>query len=331
MIKLWYRKGDIMRIYRQIYKKIKKAKNIVLVHHIGPDPDALGSTFGFKDIILNTFPKKNVYVVGSTASKFHYLGFPDKFDDSMYEDSLLIVCDTPDLKRVDGVNPSRFKDSIKIDHHPFIEKYCELEWIDDTASSASQMIIELTYHTRLKMCKSAAEKLYVGLVSDTERFLHSYTTTKTFDLVSKLIKDTKIDFTSLYPPLYLRPLKDMKFQGYIMNNLTITENGLGYIKITDEILDEYDVDAPTAGNLINNFSYINEMIAWAFFTEDKNNNFIRGNIRSRGPVINEVLAPFNGGGHALAAGVKPPTFEVVDEIIEELDRVCMEYNEKNNS
>ena len=318
-----------MRIYRQIYKKIKKAKNIVIVHHIGPDPDALGSTFGLKDIILNTFPKKNVYVVGSSATKFRYLGIPDKFEDSMYEDSLLIACDTPDLKRVDGVIPSKFSDSIKIDHHPFIDKYCELEWIDSSASSASQMVIELTYNTRLKMCKSAAEKLYVGLVSDTERFLHSYTTTKTFDLVSKLIKDTKLDFTSLYPPLYLRPIKDMKFQGYIMNNLTITENGLGYIKITDDILQEYGVDAPTSGNLINNFSYINEMIAWAFFTEDKNNGFIRGNIRSRGPIINEVLAPFNGGGHALAAGVKPANFDVADEIIQELDRVCKEYNEKN--
>ena len=324
-----YRKGDIMSIYRQIYKKIKKYDTIVIAHHIGPDPDALGSTLGLKDVILNKFPNKKVHVVGASPTKFKYIGFGDKLEEEMYDNSLLIVCDTPDLKRVDGVDVSRFKDSIKIDHHPFIEKFCNIEWIDSTASSASQMIIELIYHTRFKMTKSAANKLFIGVVGDTERFLHSYTTSKTFSLVSKLIKDTDIDFTKVYPCMYLRPIKDLKFQGYIMNNLTITENGFAYIKLTDDILEEFGVDAATPGNLINNFSYINEIIAWGFFSYDKTNNNIRGSIRSRGPVINEVLAPFNGGGHALAAGVRAESFDVVDDIIKELDRVCKEYQDNN--
>ena len=317
-----------MRIYRQIYKKIKKAKNIVLVHHIGPDPDALGSTFGFKDIILNTFPKKNVYVVGSSATKFRYLGLPDKFDEEMYDNSLLIVCDTPDLKRVDGVNPARFKNSIKIDHHPFIEKYCDLEWIDDTASSASQMIIELTYHTKLKMCKSAAEKLYVGLVSDTERFLHSYTTAKTFDLVSKLIRKTKLDFTPLYENLYLRPYKEIKFQGYLNEHMNITNNGLGYLYLPDKVLKEYDMDSSTANNMVSSFNYIEELYAWVIFSEDKANDTIRGSIRSRGPVINTVAQEFNGGGHAMASGVRLKTMEEVDKLIKALDKKVLEYKKE---
>ena len=74
--------------------------------------------------------------------------------------------------------------------------------------------------------------------------------------------------------MYLRPIKDLKFQGYIMNNLTITENGFAYIKLTDDILEEFGVDAATPGNLINNFSYINEIIAWGFFSYDKTNNNI---------------------------------------------------------
>lgn len=331
MVKLGYRKSDNMKIYRQIYKKIKKYKTIVLAHHIGPDPDALGSTFGFRDIILKTFPNKNVYVVGASASKFRYLGIPDRFDEAWYQDALLIVLDTPDIKRVDGVDPLKFKDSIKIDHHPFIEEFCALEWVDSTASSASQMVMELVGKTRFKMPKEAAPKLFTGLVADTERFLHDYTTPKTFELVAKLIKDTDLAFTKMYLPLYMRPIKDLRFQGYIMNNLIITDNGFGYIKLTDDILDEYGVDAATAGNLINNFSYINEVIACGFFSYDRNNNNIRGSIRSRGPVINEVLTPFGGGGHAKAAGVKAPNFEVVDEIIAELDRVCGEYQEHLDS
>lgn len=325
MIQLIHRKSGIMRIYRQIYKKIKKYDYIVLAHHIGPDPDALGSTFGLKDVILKTFPKKNVYVVGTTAQKFRYLGIPDRIDDEIASKALLIVLDTPNLKRVDGANPSMFKDTIKIDHHPFIEEFCNLEWVDDKASSASQMVLELVSHTRLKIDSEAGGKLFTGLIADTERFLYDYTSPKTFELVADLIKKTGLEFTKYYLPLYLRPIKDLRFQGYIMNNITITENGFGYIKLTEEILEEYDVDAATAGNLINNFNYINEMVAWGFFSSDKMNNNIRGSVRSRGPVINTALEAFGGGGHALASGVRAESFEVVDEIIEALDEACKEY------
>lgn len=318
-----------MRIYRQIYKKIKKYDHIFIAHHIGPDPDALGSSFGLKDIIKNTFPKKNVYVVGSSASKFRYLGVPDHVDETLFSSSLLIILDTPDLKRVDGVSPSGFKDTIKIDHHPFIEKFCNLEYIDASASSASQLVMELTKHTRLKMTKIASMCLFTGLVADTERFLYDYTTPKTFELVADMIKETNLKFTDLYLPMYLRPLKDIRFKGYIMANMTITDNGFAYLKIPDEILTEYDVDAATAGNLINDFNYINEVIAWGFFSSDKVNNNIRGSIRSRGPIINEVLTPYGGGGHALAAGVKATNFEIVDEIIKDLDRACAKYKEEN--
>lgn len=315
--------------YHQIYKKIKKYNTIILARHIGPDPDALGSTLGLKAIIEETFPKKKVYVVGVGASKFKYMGTMDKFSDEMYENSLLIVLDTPDIKRVDGVDPSRFKEKIKIDHHPFVEEFCDIEWIDSTASSTSQMIIELTFNTRLKITKEAASNLYIGLIADTERFLFAYTTPKTFSLVSKLIDKTKLDFTSLYQQMYMRPIHEIKFQAYLMTNLIITENGFGYVKITEEILEEYNIDAATAGNMINNFNYIEEMCAWGFFSYDKINNNIRGSLRSRGPIINEIAALFGGGGHIYASGVKLDSFEIAEELIKELDKACEKYNEEN--
>ena len=314
--------------YRQIYKKIKKYDSIVLARHVGPDPDALGSTFGLKESILATFPKKKVYVIGVGTSKFHYLGTVDKLPEDTSK-SLLIVLDTPDKKRVDGIENSSFAYSIKIDHHPFVESFCDIEWIDDTSSSASQLVMELIFHTKLKVTKEAASKLYIGLIADTERFLYQYTTPKTFDLVSKLISTTNLNFTELYPRLYMRSIKDMKFQAYLMSNLTITENGFGYVKLEESILQEYKVDAATAGNMINSFNYTEEMIAWGFFSQDKMNNNIRGSVRSRGPVINETLAHFGGGGHAFASGIRVPDFDKVDEVITALDEVCREYQEND--
>lgn len=313
------------KLLKNIYRQIKKYDKIVIARHVGPDPDAMGSSVALKEIILNTFPNKQVYVVGCPVSKFRYLGMLDKFNEEMYQNSLLIVTDTPDLKRIDGVDANRFSYKIKIDHHPFIEKYADIEWIDDTASSASQMIMELAFSTRLKMTKEAAEKLYIGLVADTNRFLFYYTTSKTFDLVSRLIKETKIDFPKLYENLYLRPYKEIKFQGYIANHFTVTENGFAYITVTEDVLQEYGVDSATSGNMVNEFHYIDDMVAWAVFTVDKNNENIRGSIRSRGPIINEVASHYGGGGHIYASGVRLKTFEEVDALIKELDETCKQY------
>ncbi|MBE6151933.1 MAG: bifunctional oligoribonuclease/PAP phosphatase NrnA [Firmicutes bacterium] len=320
----------MLNTYKQIYRKIKQFDKIVIARHIGADPDALASQLALRDSIKNTFPKKKVYAVGCPASKFKYLGSLDKFVDDIYEDALLIVTDTPDYKRVDGVDAKKFKYSIKIDHHPFVEKYCNLEYIDDTASSASQLIMELIFNTKLKLTKEVAEKLYIGLVSDTNRFLFSYTTAKTFALVSKLINETNLNFSPLYEALYTRPIREVRFEGYITNNMKITDNGLAYIKLNDEILSEYGVDSATAGNMVNNFNYIEEILAWVVFSEDKVNNTIRGSIRSRGPIINETAAKFGGGGHMFASGIRLKEQSQVENIILALDEVCKKYKEENN-
>ncbi len=316
-----------MNLFKVIKKKIKKYDKIVIARHIGADPDALASQLALRDIILNTYPKKKVYAVGTPASKFKYIGNLDKFSEEMYDNSLLIVLDTPDSKRVDGVDVSRFTDSIKIDHHPFVEKFCNLELIDDTASSACQLILEFVFKAKLVMSKESAEKLYIGIISDTNRFLYYYTTSKTFKLVSKLMEKTNIDFTNLYEVMYLRPLKEFKFQNFISDNMTVTENGLAYIKITEDMLKEYNVDTATAGNLITNFNYIEEILVWVMFTEDKANNNIRGSIRSRGPIINEAASHFGGGGHIYASGVRLKDFDETDKVVEELDLVCKNYKE----
>ena len=316
------------RLYKKIYKKIKKYDKIVLARHVGPDPDALGSQLGLKEAILAKFPHKKVYAVGASTSTFRYLGELDKFTDDLYENSLLIVLDIPDSKRVDGVMPKRFEYSIKIDHHPYIETFCDIECIDDTASSASQLVIELINSTPLKMTYKAAEKLFVGVVTDTNRFLFKYTTPKTFNLISKLIKDTNLDFTSLYEKIYLRPVKEVRFKGYISDNMIVTENGFGYIKLTDSDIKKYNVDAATAGNMVSDFNYIDEMYAWAVFTEDLSLNQIRGSIRSRGPIINEIASHFGGGGHVFASGVRLNSFDDVDKLVQELDETCKKYMEE---
>lgn len=316
-------------VYKKVYKKIKENSKIIIARHIGPDPDALGSTIGLKEIIKATFPDKEVYTIGASPSKFKYIGTVDKVSEEEFKDSLLIVCDTPDLKRIDGIKDiNDFKDVIKIDHHPIVDEFGSVSLVDEV-SSVCEIIIDMCYHTKFKMTKYAAERLFIGLVSDTNRFLFYYTSPKTMSLVSKLINDTKIDFTSLYDDLYRRPLSEIRLQGYMYQNMIVTENGLGYLKLTDEVIRSFDADPASSGNLVNNFNNIDEVLVWVTFSEDVKQDQIRVNVRSRGPIINKILERYNGGGHKFASGARIKSFDEVEHIIKDLDLACEEYKKEN--
>lgn len=318
-----------MKLFKEILRQIKKYNNIVIARHIGADPDALGSQFALKELIENNFKNKKVYAVGAIASKFRFMGNTDKTDDLDYSKSLLIVLDTPDKKRIDGVEEiEKFPTIIKIDHHPFIEKFSEnsIEYIESNASSASQLIFKFALESKLKLTQKAAENIYMDIVGDTDRFLHDYTSLETFELVTKLLKMTKIKFTKLYELLYSRPLSEIKFQGYIYQNLKLTENNVAYIKLTDDILKKFEVDSASAGNMINELKFVQEILIWVFFSEDTKTNLIKANIRSRGPAINEVAAKYGGGGHIYASGARLKNWEESEQLIKDLDEVSKKYN-----
>ncbi len=314
-----------MNIYKQIFKVIKKYDTIVIARHIGADPDALGSQFALKEIILKTFPNKKVYAVGNPASRFKFFGNNEKIDNIDTTKGLLIVLDTPDIKRIDGVSLNNFEYVIKMDSHPIIDKYANIELIDEDSCSTSQLILEFIFNNKIEINKEIGEKLYLGIVGDTDRFLHDYTSSKTFSLVTRLLEETNIDFTSLYKVLYQRPISEIRFEGYIYQNLILTENGVAYIKIIDRKLKEFGVDSAAAGNMINDLKFVNEIIVWLFLTEDIKSNLIRANIRSVGPYINDVATKFGGGGHKYASGVKLKTWDDSDKLINELDELVKNY------
>ena len=312
-------------VEKKIYKKIKEYSKIVIARHVGPDPDAIASTVALRDSIRLTFPEKEVYAVGLGVSKFKYYGILDKIDNELYKDSLLIVLDVPNISRVDGIDGLEYREIIKIDHHPAEDIKGSVDWTDETSCSTCQMIAELIMKTPLKLDTKIAGNLYLGIVSDSDRFLLPYTTNKTFQVVHDLINASNLDFTSLYNYLYDRSIDEVKFQGYIAINMTVTENGLGYIVLPNEIIKEYHVDLATPANLINSFNFIREVLVWTFITEDVKNHVYKVSIRSHGPIINEVASKYHGGGHKYASGARITSEEEIDSFIKDLDQLCEEY------
>ena len=316
-------------MYKEIYKAIKKYDEIVIARHTGADIDALGSQLAMQEIIKETFPEKKVYVIGAYSSKFKFVGQLDREEDLKLENPLLIVLDTPKTSRIDALDLSKYSFKIKIDHHPLEEKFGDIELVNDKSSSACEVVIDLCNNTKLKMNKIAAERLFMGIVSDTNRFMYPSTSYETMNKAAKLIEEYGVNPPELYEKMYLRDLVELRFEGYMLQNLKVTKNKVAYIKITDEIQKEFKVDAATPSNMIGSLSYINDFIVWVTFSEDKKQNLVRVSIRSRGPVINTIAMQYNGGGHKLASGVRLPDFTLSDALIDDLDKLCKEYLENN--
>lgn len=317
-------------MYKKIIKIIKKYDKIVLARHISPDPDAIASQIALRDSIKLTFPNKEVYAVGAGVHKFKYLGALDKPDLSTLTNSLLIVLDVPNFYRVDGINGLEYDAILKIDHHPAEDIVGDVDWTDSTKSSTCEMIAELLLYSPLAMDTKIAENLYIGMVFDSDRFLLPNTSVETLKTAYELVKTSNINFVNLYDNLYERSINEEKFRAYLINNIEITENRFGFIFVPSEDLKKFNVEPTSVSNQVNDFYFIKELMCWMFVVYDERNDIYKANIRSRGPVINEVVAQYNGGGHKFASGCRTSDYKVIEALAKDLDATCKTYNDEEN-
>lgn len=320
-------------ILKKIYNEIKKFDTIYLVRHIGPDPDAISSQIALRDIIKYTFPEKKVYAIGQSVSKFKYIGKLDRIDDNIsYENSLIITLDVPNKARVDGISVDNFKHVIKIDHHPFVEKFSDLEYIDVDACSTTEVLLDLVNNTKFKINKEIARTLMIGIISDSNRFLFKPTDHKVLHKVADLVEKYDLNLQEIYEPIYMRPISEIRLMGYIYSNLHVTKNKFAYIVLENDIVASFNGDASSASNMVNELSYIEDFYVWLFVTYDEKNEIYKISIRSRGPVINELASKYNGGGHAFSSGARCKTMDEVNALIADFDSLTREYiKSKQNS
>src|SRR5699024_7840147 len=113
-----------------------------------------------------------------------------EIDDTLYRHALVIVTDTANAPRVSDERYALGEKIIKIDHHPNDEPYGDLLWVNDQASSCSEIIADFwqLFPDELKMTQNAARLLYAGIVGDTGRFLYPSTSAHTLQIAAALIE-----------------------------------------------------------------------------------------------------------------------------------------------
>ncbi|WP_281975884.1 DHH family phosphoesterase [Halobacillus litoralis] len=313
---------------QSIVKAIKGHSTIVIHRHVRPDPDAYGSQAGLAKLIQATFPEKDVYITGAGEPTLDFLVTMDEVPDEAYRGALVIVCDTANQARIDDQRYDKGDMLIKIDHHPVVDDYGDIQWVDTNASSTSEMIFQL--YTEMSdagfvLHDEAARLIYAGIVGDTGRFLFPSTTKRTLSYAAELV-NYKFDRPFLYDEMYKTPIHVAKLKGYVLQNFTVHPEGYSTVRLDKETLDKYGVAPSETSQLVGLLGDIEGILAWAYFVEEEDN--IRVRLRSKGPVINTVAANHNGGGHPMASGASASSWEETEEVAAELKEVCIQYKKE---
>ncbi|NLQ43057.1 DHH family phosphoesterase [Streptococcus mutans] len=305
-----------MTAFKTILAKIKAYDTIIIHRHMKPDPDALGSQVGLKEVITSNFPQKTVKVTGYNEPTLSWLAQMDDVSDKDYEGALVIVVDTANRPRIDDQRYLNGNFLIKIDHHPDEDHYGDLSYVDTKASSASEIITDFALQNQLKLSDQAARLLYAGILGDTGRFLHPATTSKTFIIASELLK-YDFDFAALARQMDSFPYKIAKLQAYVFENLEIDKNGAARIILSQKILKKFNLTDAETSAIVSSPGKIDTVQVWAIFVEQADGHY-RVRLRSKSTVINEVAKRHAGGGHPLASGANSYSLAENEDIYQEL-------------
>lgn len=308
----------------KIFEQIKKHKVIIIHRHCKPDGDALGSQIGLKEAIKATFPNKEVYAVGDMNKRYEFMGQMDEISDEKYKGALAFLLDSSDSSLISDDRYKMADYKIKIDHHIFKEKYCDLELIDNSYESCCGVIANLIFQKKMTLTKLGAQSLYTGIVTDSGRFRYDSTTSKTFEICSKLF-GYGIDINEVYNNLYIEDLETVKLRAEFVSKFLLTEKNVAYIKTTKEEVKKLNVDIFTISRgMVNTMSGIRGIDIWANFTEDEESGGVICELRSSKYNINPIATKHGGGGHPKASGATLKSFEEADEVLKELDELIIE-------
>ncbi|MCO7175938.1 bifunctional oligoribonuclease/PAP phosphatase NrnA [Sporolactobacillus kofuensis] len=304
----------------KLLELVKQYQTIIIHRHVRPDPDAIGSQGGLAYLIRDNFPNKNVYVVGEESESLQFLMPMDNIEDQIYSGALVIVCDTANRERISDTRYSNGAELVKIDHHPVVDAYGDPQWVNTQSSSTSEMITSIYQtHPELKLSPEAARLLFAGIVGDTGRFQFSNVTSDTYLAAARLVKQS-FDRQSFFNQLYQRSLAQTRLNGYVLEHFTLTEEGVGFVKLSQELIRSYKLNPSDASALVNSFANVEHLKAWVLFSEE--DTVIRARLRSKGPEINQLAAKYNGGGHPMASGASVRSWDEADQLIQDLCMLC---------
>ncbi|MEG1546034.1 MAG: bifunctional oligoribonuclease/PAP phosphatase NrnA [Bacteroides sp.] len=302
-------------------KWLERADKIVIVTHVSPDGDAIGSALGLYHFLDSQDKTVNVIVPNAFPSFLKWMpGAKDilqydrytEFANRLIDEADIICClDFNGLKRIDTVEASVAASKgrkIMIDHHPSPENFCAITISHPEISSTSELVFRLLCRMGNfeDISKEGAECIYTGMMTDTGGFTYNSNSREIYFIISELLSKG-IDKEEIYRKVYNTYSESrLRLMGYVLNTKmrVYPEYHAAMISLTKEEQSEFKYAKGDTEGFVNIPLSIKDICFSVFLREDTEKPMIKISLRSSGSFpCNKVAAEyFNGGGHLNASG-----------------------------
>lgn len=302
---------------------LKKAQSMILVSHVSPDGDTLGSTLALAAGLKQTGKKVTIMVddvISSTYSFMPGIGeyvHPQK--GQHYDADLLVVVDSSSLDRIGIVEECVKAPILNIDHHVSNTGFADYLWLDASATATGQMMFTLLKEMQVDITLAMAICLYVAIITDCGNFKYSNTTADSMRAAAELL-ELGVEPNLVSDFIEMKPRKNIELLCKVLNTLTFFDNGrIGVIEISQE---DYNKDIDT-DSFISYPRYV-EGVEVAVMFKAVEPGKTRVSMRSRWIDVSKIALAFNGGGHIKAsgctieAGLEEAKKQLIAKIMEEM-------------
>ena len=309
---------DLIRKFGDL---VSRADRILIISHIRPDGDAVGSTLGL-GLMLEELGKEVSLVLEDGVPKvFNHLTGADRIiKEAVGVFDLVIVVDSSDIERIGSVLDEYGEPDVNIDHHPTNTQFAELNLVRDNAVATVEIIFDIAKELSFPINLPIAEALLTGLLTDSLGFRTSNTNPQTLHIAAELM-EVGADLPVLYRKAMLeKSIEAVKYWGRGLSRIQM-EDRLVWTSLSLEDREAVDYPGRDDADLINVLSRIKESDISIVFVEQKNGS-VKVSWRSRpGFDVASIATQFGGGGHKPAAGADiKGTLESVEKDVLEATR-----------
>jgi phosphoesterase RecJ-like protein len=294
-----------MDYLRTLVKTIKNSRKIVVATHRDPDGDGIAAALACAYLVKHYKRKKPVLFCHSKIPyKYQFLLGNWKFTRRISDYDLLIAVDSARISRIfpkiTGAGLEG-KTIINIDHHRSNNSFGAIRIIEESASSACEIIYFIFKKLNVKIGKPLAEIFYCGIYNETGGFVYPNTTKESLQMASELVH-LGVQPDRLVMQMNAKTLSGTKLLTKVLNTIEVKQ-GVAIMYLCQDMLKHSSAEMSDSENFISFLQAIKGVRVSLFLREEKDGTRI--SLRSDGVIdVDKLARQYGGGGHRLAAGLR---------------------------
>ncbi|HNW93917.1 MAG TPA: bifunctional oligoribonuclease/PAP phosphatase NrnA, partial [bacterium] len=292
---------------RRVLTAMERPRRVLIATHQHPDGDCIGAALALYHHLRRLGRQVRVFNQDPVPESFRFLpGWQVITSDSgSFAPDAIILLDSGSWSRL-GAYPAAWEQLplVNLDHHPDNVFRGPHSFVDGTASSVGELMVELLAAGKRPLNRDIALCLYIAILTDTGSFRQANTTPRALEAAAMLLRAGKLAPSAIADLVFNRvELRQLRLLREMLGTIRVEQEGrLAYALLTRAMFRRAGaLDEDTEG-LIGYVRTINGVRVAAIFRETPDGR-VKLNLRSQSPVsVLPVVKKYGGGGHPNAAG-----------------------------